>query len=189
MKCPKCSSEELSVVDSRGDGSAIRRRRECQDCQFRFTTFERVELSLPLVIKKDGRREPFDTAKLRGGVRRACEKRPVSVEQIDRAVEEIEIRISELFVKELPSQEIGEFVMEALKSLDKIAYVRFASVYREFSDVKQFVDTLQSLGDRSGALDRRTGTEEKPSPTGDKEILKDTLAKTPALKSAASTGS
>ena len=153
MKCPKCGSEELSVVDSRGDGSAIRRRRECEDCKFRFTTFERVELSLPLVIKKDGRREPFDRAKLRAGVLRSCEKRPVSIEEIDKAVERIELRISELFVKELPSQEIGEFVMEALKSLDKIAYVRFASVYREFSDVRQFVDTLQSLGDKRPASD------------------------------------
>jgi transcriptional repressor NrdR len=148
MKCPKCGSEELSVVDSRGDGAAIRRRRECQDCQFRFTTFERVEISLPMVIKKDGRREPFDRAKLRGGVLRACEKRPVSIEQIDRAVEGIELKVSELFVKEIPSRELGEHVMEALKSLDKIAYVRFASVYREFSDVRQFVDTLQSLGDK-----------------------------------------
>lgn len=151
MKCPKCGSEELSVVDSRGDGDAIRRRRECQECQFRFTTFERLELSLPMVIKKDGRREPFDRAKLRAGVLRACEKRPVSIEQIDRAVEGIELKISELFVKELPSQDLGEYVMEALKSLDKIAYVRFASVYREFSDVKQFVDTLKSLGDKRPA--------------------------------------
>lgn len=153
MKCPKCGSEELSVVDSRGDGAAIRRRRECQDCQFRFTTFERVEISLPMVIKKDGRREAFDRAKLRGGVLRACEKRPVSIEQIDRAVEGIELKVSELFVKEIPSRELGELVMEALKSLDKIAYVRFASVYREFSDVRQFVDTLQSLGDKRATED------------------------------------
>ena len=165
MKCPKCGSEELSVVDSRGDGDAIRRRRECQECQFRFTTFERLELSLPMVIKKDGRREPFDRAKLRAGVLRACEKRPVSIEQIDRAVEGIELKISELFVKELPSQDLGEYVMEALKSLDKIAYVRFASVYREFSDVKQFVDTLKSLGDKRPAENAAVEAE-KPSKSG-----------------------
>ena len=169
MKCPKCGSEELSVVDSRGDGATIRRRRECQDCQFRFTTFERVEISLPMVIKKDGRREPFDRAKLRAGVLRSCEKRPVSIEQIDRAVEGIELKVSELFVKELPSRELGELVMEALKSLDKIAYVRFASVYREFSDVRQFVDTLQSLGDKRQVEEGsrlETAAASKPSKAG-----------------------
>jgi transcriptional repressor NrdR len=101
-----------------------------------------------MVVKKDGRREPYDRAKLSGGVTRACEKRPVSTEAIEQAVESIERKISELYVKEIDSRTVGDFVMEALKSLDKIAYVRFASVYREFSDISQFVDTLKSLGDK-----------------------------------------
>lgn len=151
MRCPKCGSEELSVVDSRGDDLAIRRRRECQSCQFRFTTYERIEFTLPMVVKKDGRREPYDRAKLKAGITRACEKRPVSTEAIEQAVEAIERKISELYVKELESRAVGDFVMEALKTLDKIAYVRFASVYREFSDISQFVDTLKSLGDKRHA--------------------------------------
>jgi transcriptional repressor NrdR len=146
MFCPKCSSEKTSVTDSRSDGGAIRRRRECQVCGYRFTTYERVELSLPMVIKKDGRREAFDSEKIRGGFRRACEKRPVSTESIDTAVESIERRLQEMCVKEIDSRTIGELVMDELRRMDKIAYVRFASVYREFSDVSQFVDALQSLG-------------------------------------------
>ena len=145
MRCFKCGSPNSAVVDSRGDGDAIRRRRECQNCKFRFTTYERIELPLPMVIKKDGRREPFDRQKLRGGIMRACEKRPVSMESIDKTVESIEQRILELFVKEVPSLALGDFVMEALRAVDKIAYVRFASVYKEFSDISQFVDTLESL--------------------------------------------
>ncbi len=148
MRCLKCSSEKSSVVDSRSDGiAAIRRRRECQSCGHRFTTFERIELVLPMIIKKDGRREPFDVQKLRGGIVRACEKRPISVESIDQTVEKIERRVYELCVKELPSQQLGDFIMQELQGLDHIAYVRFASVYREFSDVSQFVDTLQSLSE------------------------------------------
>lgn len=145
MRCFKCGSEHSAVVDSRGDGDAIRRRRECQKCRFRFTTYERIELPLPMVIKKDDRREPFDRIKLRAGIIRACEKRPVSMEQIDKAIESIEQRILESFLKEVPSLVLGDFVMEVLRALDKIAYVRFASVYKEFSDVNQFVDTLESL--------------------------------------------
>ena len=145
MRCPRCTSDKSAVVDSRGDDNSIRRRRECQGCGFRFTTFERVELSLPMVIKKDGRREPFDRLKVKAGLIRACEKRPVSIGDIDKTVENIELRISELCVKEVPSIKIGDYLMDALKGLDQIAYVRFASVYREFSDVSQFVDTLQSL--------------------------------------------
>ena len=150
MRCPKCGQEELSVVDSRGDDLAIRRRRECQACQFRFTTYERIEFTLPIVVKKDGRREPYDRAKLKAGITRSCEKRPVSTEIIEQAVEAIERKISELYVKEIESREVGDFVMEALKNIDKIAYVRFASVYREFSDISQFVDTLKSLGEKKG---------------------------------------
>lgn len=145
MKCPKCTSENLSVVDSRSDGEAIRRRRECQSCNFRFSTYERIELSLPALVKKDGRREAYDSAKIRAGLLKACEKRPVSRDAIETTVDLIERRVQELHVKELPSRQIGDFVMEALRGLDKIAYVRFASVYREFSDVNQFVDTAESL--------------------------------------------
>ncbi len=147
MRCPKCGSDHSAVIDSRGDEDAIRRRRECQECGVRFTTYERIELSLPMVIKKDDRREPFDRNKLRAGLVRACEKRPVSMAAIDTTVDAIERRVSELCLKEIPSRQIGDFLMEALKALDQIAYVRFASVDREFSDVSQFVDTLQSLED------------------------------------------
>lgn len=145
MRCPRCTSDKSAVVDSRGDENSIRRRRECQSCGFRFTTFERVELSLPMVIKKDGRREPFVREKVKAGIIRACEKRPVSMGDIEKTVDNIELKVSELCAKEVPSIQIGDFIMEALKGLDKIAYVRFASVYREFSDLNQFVDTLQSL--------------------------------------------
>ena len=145
MHCPRCGHESSSVIDSRGDGEAIRRRRQCDRCKFRYTTFERVELSLPMVVKKDGRREPFDRLKIRGGLVRACEKTQVSIEQIDRAVEHIETKIAESFAKEIPSRHVGEFVMDELRKLDQVAYIRFASVYREFSDISQFLDTLASL--------------------------------------------
>jgi transcriptional repressor NrdR len=151
MFCPKCASEKTSVTDSRSDAGAIRRRRECGDCGYRFTTFERVEMVLPVVIKKDGSRANFDREKIRVGLRRACEKRPVSIETIDTAVETIEKRIHELCQKEVESRLLGELVMDELRKMDKIAYVRFASVYREFSDVSQFVDTLESLGNGAGA--------------------------------------
>ena len=153
MRCPKCGSEKCSVLDSRGENSAIRRRRLCASCSFRFTTFERIELALPMIVKKDGRREPFDRDKLKVGLLKACEKRPVSMEVIDQNVEAIENRIAELCIKELPSREVGDMLMDALRFIDKIAYVRFASVYREFSDINQFVDTLQSLDDREGVTE------------------------------------
>lgn len=145
MLCPRCDSDKTSVTDSRSDGSAIRRRRECQNCDFRFTTYERIELSLPSVIKKDGRRESFARDKIKAGIRRACEKRPVSMESIDESVDSIERQVQELCVKEIDSQAIGDLVMDKLRGLDKIAYVRFASVYREFSDVNQFMETLKAL--------------------------------------------
>jgi transcriptional repressor NrdR len=154
MKCPRCSSEQISVIDSRSDGNAIRRRRECDGCSFRFTSFERIELALPMVVKKDGRSEPFDRVKVRAGLIRACEKTPVKIEDIDATVDEIEGRIHELCAKEIPSRQVGEYVMDALKGLDKVAYVRFASVYREFRDVSQFVDTLESL--KGGARAKRS---------------------------------
>jgi transcriptional repressor NrdR len=152
MICPRCSSDKLSVTDSRADGGAIRRRRECSECGYRFTTYERVEFAFPVVIKKDGSRDNYDREKIRSGLRRACEKRPVSMEIIDGAVEAIERRIQELCQKEIESRLLGEMVMDALRAIDKIAYVRFASVYREFHDVNQFVDTLESL-DRGDGKD------------------------------------
>lgn len=145
MICSRCSSDKSSVIDSRADGDAIRRRRECQQCGYRFTTYERPELALPMIIKKDDRRQQFDRNKIRMGLLRACEKRPVSMEVIDATTDAIERRVSELCVKELSSRKVGDLLMEALKDIDKIAYVRFASVYREFSDVNQFVDTLEDL--------------------------------------------
>lgn len=145
MKCPKCSGERSSVVDSRNDGHTIRRRRECQGCQFRFSTFERIEYTLPMIVKKDGRREAFIREKLKSGVQRACEKRPISVKQIDQVLDTVERTLHERCIKEIASIEVGDLVMTELKQLDSIAYVRFASVYREFSDVDQFVDTLQAL--------------------------------------------
>lgn len=159
MRCPKCGSDRSSVVDSRGEARAIRRRRECQDCGFRFTTFERVEVSLPLVVKKDGRREQFIMEKLEAGVLRACEKRPVSTEDIEGMLGKIEQRVQEQCLKEIPSVKIGDLLMEELKLLDHIAYVRFASVYREFTDIGQFVDTLQSLTTDSAkdALKKKSG--------------------------------
>ena len=156
MQCPKCSSDNSSVIDSRGDGEAIRRRRECDACGYRFTTFERVELALPMIVKKDGRREPFDREKVRGGLLKACEKRPVAIETIDLTVEAIERQLHELCEKEVSSRQVGDLLMEHLKKLDQIAYVRFASVYREFSDVSQFVDTLQSL-ESGGATTKIVG--------------------------------
>lgn len=145
MRCSRCGSDRLSVLDSRADSDTIKRRRECQACGFRFTTFERIELTFPLIVKKDGRREHFDRNKIRIGLLRSCEKRPVSVTIIDKTVDALEYKIHELGVKEIPSRDIGDLVMNALQGIDKIAYVRFASVYREFSDISQFIDTLTTL--------------------------------------------
>lgn len=158
MRCPRCGSDQSAVIDSRGEGSTIRRRRECETCHYRFTTFERIELALPMVVKKDGRREAYDRLKLKAGLLRACEKTPVSVDQIDTALDALETQLLDLSVKELPSRQIGDIVMETLKGLNKIAYVRFASVYREFSDISQFVDTLRSLNERKSESVRRSGT-------------------------------
>ncbi|HEX5037173.1 MAG TPA: transcriptional regulator NrdR [bacterium] len=147
MKCPFCNSDNSSVVDSRDskDGEIIRRRRQCDACEKRFTTYERVEELLPLVIKKDGRREPFDRKKIVGGIQKACEKRPVSMERIEETVDRIEKEIVEMGEKEVASKEIGERIMRALHDLDHVAYVRFASVYRDFKDVNQFLNELQGL--------------------------------------------
>lgn len=147
MKCPFCDHEESKVIDSRESkkGVSIRRRRECLKCQRRFTTYEKIEEIPYMVIKKDGTRQPFDSQKLLRGLLKACEKRPIPVGKVEEIVEEIESRLHERAEKEIKSSEIGTFVMERLKELDKVAYVRFASVYREFRDVKEFKQELEDL--------------------------------------------
>lgn len=147
MKCPFCSFHDSKVIDSRPDkgGIVIRRRRECESCGKRFTTHERVEDILPLVLKKDGRRENFDRQKVIGGIQKACEKRPVSVEQIEQMVDRLETRLQESGEREFPSTMIGEWVMNELHGLDQVAYVRFASVYRSFKDINEFMAELQDL--------------------------------------------
>ncbi len=147
MKCPFCSYTESRVIDSRAaeDSGSIRRRRECLNCNRRFTTYEKVEMVPLFVVKKDSRREAFDVQKIRAGILRACEKRPVSITAIDDAVARIEREVYSLSVDEVPSREIGEIVMRALKELDQVAYVRFASVYRQFADVSSFMEELNKL--------------------------------------------
>jgi transcriptional repressor NrdR len=147
MKCPFCGHAENKVIDSwiSKDGKAIRRRRECLGCARRFTTYEYVEDILPMVVKKDGRREPFDRVKIRNGVMTACEKRPISMEDMDKIVENVEIACQEFQGEEIPSSAIGEKVMSELKVLDGVAYVRFASVYRQFRDVGEFMSELKDL--------------------------------------------
>ena len=153
MKCPRCDSPKTRVVDSREgvDGRTVRRRRECESCEFRFTTFERIEESLPMVVKKGGQRESFDRYKILNGMKKACEKRPVSVLDLEDAVKGIESRLIEAGEKEVSSESIGEMVIEVLRDLDQVAYVRFASVYREFSDVSEFMDTLRQLAATSSS--------------------------------------
>jgi transcriptional repressor NrdR len=147
MKCPYCAFSDSKVVDSRPDkgGATIKRRRECESCGKRFTTHERVEEVLPLVTKRDGRREPFDRMKLIVGIQKACEKRPVSVETIEKLVDRLEIRMQESGEKEIGSTRLGEWVMAELHGVDQVAYVRFASVYRSFKDISEFMVELQDL--------------------------------------------
>ena len=147
MKCPFCSSDNTRVIDSRpaDDNSSIRRRRLCDDCGKRFTTYEKVETIPLIVIKKDNNREQYDRSKIEGGVLRACHKRPVPVQKINELVDQVEIEIFNLEEKEIPSTVIGELVMNHLKDLDPVAYVRFASVYREFKDVNTFMDELKKI--------------------------------------------
>ncbi len=144
MKCPYCSTPETKVIDSRLNQTAdiTRRRRECSECGGRFTTYERIEEVMPNVIKKDGRREAFSRDKIVGGMTKSCQKRPITAAQIESAVIAIEKKIQSYGLKEIPSSTIGEMVMGALHRLDKVAYVRFASVYREFRDVEEFVADL-----------------------------------------------
>ena len=152
MKCPFCSHIENRVIDSRlsRDGDVTRRRRECERCERRFTTYERVEEILPLVVKKDGRRETYDRLKIIAGLRKACEKRPVSISTIEEAADRIERFLQVVGDKEVPSAVIGEEVMRQLYELDKVAYVRFASVYRSFQDLDAFMQELKDLiGERN----------------------------------------
>lgn len=150
MRCPACASVESRVVDSRlgKEGSVIRRRRECQACERRFTTYERIEELVPLVAKKDGRREPFDRVKLLTGITKACEKRPVSLSTIEAMVRDIEEAVCNRGEPEVASQDIGERVMRALHAIDEVAYVRFASVYRSFKDVSEFIQEIHDLLER-----------------------------------------
>jgi transcriptional repressor NrdR len=160
MMCPFCSALEDKVIDSRlsNQGAVIRRRRECISCERRFTTYERVEEILPLVVKKDGRRQAFDRAKVIAGLKLACMKRPVSTEQLEKVVDTIERQVQERGEKEVASTTIGEAVMTELSTLDEVAYVRFASVYRSFKDLGEFMSELKDLiGDRKAG-----GREERP---------------------------
>ena len=147
MKCPYCSDDDTRVIDSRPveDNNSIRRRRICDKCGRRFTTYEKIETIPLIVIKKDNNRETYDRSKLEAGILRACHKRPVSVGQIKTAVDEIEAKIYDREEKEISSEEIGELVMEKIHELDPVAYVRFASVYREFKDAETFMDELKKL--------------------------------------------
>jgi transcriptional repressor NrdR len=163
MKCPFCRDLENKVIDSRlsKDGDIIRRRRECLRCQRRFTTYERVEEMLPMIVKKDGRREVYERLKVISGLKKACEKRPVSMEMIEQTADRIERMLQERGEKEVSSSVIGEAIMRALYDLDKVAYVRFASVYRSFEDVNEFMRELKDLIQQS-----RTGQGAKKSGQG-----------------------
>jgi transcriptional repressor NrdR len=147
MRCPFCAEPDTRVIDSRlvDEGERVRRRRECIACKERFTTYEAAELNLPRVIKSDGRREAFSENKLRTGMLRALEKRPVATEQIETAVAQIKRQMRASGEREIPSRQIGDWVMEHLRTLDQVAYVRFASVYRSFQDVRAFVDEIKRL--------------------------------------------
>jgi transcriptional repressor NrdR len=147
MKCPFCENQEDKVIDSRvsKEGNAIRRRRECLKCGKRFTSYERVEDVAPMVIKKDGRREPFNADKIRSGLLIACKKRPIETDKIDEIVDSIEKKLIGLGEKEIPSSVIGEEIMACLRDLDKVAYVRFASVYRQFKDINELMDEVKTL--------------------------------------------
>ena len=155
MKCPYCSNLEEKVVDSREgkDGLVVRRRRQCQQCMRRFTTYERIEEIHFMVVKKDGRREPFNRQKIMAGLLKAVQKRPVSVSQLEKILDEIEARLAEKEEREMTAAEIGELIMERLHEIDEVAYVRFASVYRQFRDVSQFVEEVKGL--REGRPRRR----------------------------------
>lgn len=149
MKCPFCGKENTRVIDSRPaeENNSIRRRRQCDECGKRFTTYEKIETIPLVVIKKDNNREPFDRSKIEAGIMRSCHKRPISVDQITALVDEVENTIFNMEEKEIPSSKIGEILMDRLKELDQVAYVRFASVYREFKDVNTFMNELKKILD------------------------------------------
>lgn len=150
MRCPSCAYKETKVIDSRlsKDGASIRRRRECLKCKKRFTTYEYVEEVPLMVVKSDGRRQPFDRKKLIAGILKACEKRPISVDKVEELTTSIEREIQKKFEREVKSRDIGEIVMSKLAGLDEVAYVRFASVYRQFRDVNQFMGELKLILDK-----------------------------------------
>lgn len=146
MQCPYCNYKESKVIDSRHtDSKSIRRRRECESCKMRFTTYEKIETTPVMVIKKDNSREIFDGEKVKHGILKACEKRPVSIEQIDEIVAFIENEINKYYITEIETVKIGEMVMDKLKDVDEVAYVRFASVYRQFKDINTFVKELKNI--------------------------------------------
>lgn len=146
MKCPFCQENETKVVDSRllKEGFSVRRRRKCEGCEKRFTTYETIEISMPNIVKLDGRREDYRQEKIREGIEKACQKRPIPTEQVDRIIENIEKSIIELSEKEVSTKDIGQIVMMYLRNLDPVAYIRFASVYRKFQDVEEFVNEIKS---------------------------------------------
>lgn len=156
MHCPFCGADDTKVIDSRlvSDGNQVRRRRECLSCHERFTTYEVAELLMPRVIKNDGTRQPFDEAKLRAGLQRALEKRPVSIEDVEAAVSRIRHNLQAMGEREIPSRVVGEKVMDELRQLDQVAYVRFASVYRSFQDVEEFRREIDSLSLRTDPSSR-----------------------------------
>ena len=154
MRCPYCTRIDDKVIDSRTarEGEVIRRRRECLACKRRFTTYERIEENLPVLVKKDNRRETFDRNKVMAGLKKACEKRPISSASLEGAVDRIEKRLQEYGESEVPARVVGEEVMRELHELDPVAYVRFASVYKEFKDIDQFMETIRSLAQDRGKL-------------------------------------
>ena len=161
MHCPFCGADDTKVIDSRlvAEGDSVRRRRECLTCGERYTTFETAELVMPRIVKSNGTREPFNEEKLRGGLQRALEKRPVSLEEIDSALNHITHRLRSTGERELPSRRVGEEVMDELRKLDAVAYVRFASVYRDFQDVSEFEQEIQRLAAAEDAIAERTDDE------------------------------
>jgi transcriptional repressor NrdR len=163
MRCPFCKADDDKVIDSRAsnDGFAIRRRRECTACERRFTTYERIEESPLRVIKKDERREPFERRKILLGLIKACEKRPIPIAALEEITERIENKVLEEYDSEVPVSYIGELVMKELKEIDQVAYVRFASVYRDFQDIGEFMDALQSMLSGGTRARRRTPTTRK----------------------------
>ncbi|SES95774.1 transcriptional regulator NrdR [Thalassotalea agarivorans] len=149
MYCPFCTANDTKVIDSRlvSDGHQVRRRRECNECHERFTTFESAELVMPRIIKRDGSREPFNEEKMRSGLLRALEKRPVSLEETELAVNKVQSQLRATGEREVSSEMLGNLIMEQLKALDKVAYIRFASVYRSFEDIKEFGEEIAKLGE------------------------------------------